>query len=744
LRNSKTEWDLLSTLRELELQQVAPRLLEVLRRQGVASLSRFQVNAIDEGIVRGRSQILATHDYDEAYEIAEIALLNRVAKDYRARAIVLCPNAHQADVRFHSVSTRCARLGIEAADIIRRRDATQFSESGARVIVSTFTAFDIVSRLNPSILDNIVCVLVERLDLIGQPGIGARLETGLVTLIGSGPKQYFAICPPLDNITELQEWLDSQVITDPKEDLKRIFSVKAFENPEDSLADLTEFVHSKKGQTMILCASNLRCEELAQRLAGVDDDDESGLLDLNLAPEQRDELLDLAEEIREKHPQCHLTTDLAFAVAHGVAFVHEGVSSSQRRLISSAWKRGVLPVMTAPIHFALAGGFNATMAFLMGVFMEKRDGSPSDDEPLVMLNEWQMNDLIGSIGRRGKDAEAFAMVVVDNESEKARVVARYFDRDEDGNLRVRHGEVDSSMDALDNLQDLVLMQLCGSKGEDENPFSVIERTFWGSSKRITDVNRVVVDSSEEPIETFLARRSTRATYDRALNIPDDSVRMVSVRPDKIEGLVRSSSRELWHYTSLRAKEGVSCSCEAWKYQGIRRHRLCKHLLKFSMYALRDEGSKVYAEGIIRQALRGLEIFGELESDGLVIRRNGRVECTDLGHNVTLLGVPVRDARRVMRALEKERSDLRTLLRGIIHARTDLPKVIVTEVLKRIPAQTSEEVFCDEYMPGIVENCLEEIEYINSILLRLLESDHPLKRESEVLEKNLLKLLESTR
>ncbi|MGQ4913016.1 MAG: hypothetical protein ACP6KW_12680, partial [Candidatus Thorarchaeota archaeon] len=104
----------------------------------------------------------------------------------------------------------------------------------------------------------------------------------------------------------------------------------------------------------------------------------------------------------------------------------------------------------------------------------------------------------------------------------------------------------------------------------------------------------------------------------------------------------------------------------------------------------------------------------------------------------------RDARRVMRALEKEKSDLRTLLRGIIHARTDLPGEIVTEVLKRIPAQTSEEVFCDEYMPGIVENCLEEIEYINSILLRLLESDHPLKRESEALEKNLLNLLESMR
>ncbi|MHA2212625.1 MAG: hypothetical protein ACW992_05645, partial [Candidatus Thorarchaeota archaeon] len=61
----------MSTLRELELEQTAPRLLEVLRRQGLASLTKFQADAVEQGIIRRANQLLVTVDYDEAYQIAE-------------------------------------------------------------------------------------------------------------------------------------------------------------------------------------------------------------------------------------------------------------------------------------------------------------------------------------------------------------------------------------------------------------------------------------------------------------------------------------------------------------------------------------------------------------------------------------------------------------------------------------------------------------------------------------------------
>jgi len=54
-------------------------------------------------------------------------------------------------------------------------------------------------------------------------------------------------------------------------------------------------------------------------------------------------------------------------VSRGIAFVHEGVSASQRRILSNAWDDGLLPVIVMPIRFAVASGMKASLVFLMGV-----------------------------------------------------------------------------------------------------------------------------------------------------------------------------------------------------------------------------------------------------------------------------------------------------------------------------------------------------------------------------------------
>ena len=735
----------MSTLRELELQRVAPRLMEVLRRQGLASLTQFQTESVENGIVRGESQLLITHDYDEAYVIGEIAVLNRVASDHRAKVLILCPNPHQAEKRFKSLSQKCRKLGIEATAVIRRREAASKQTGDGRVIVATFQSFDIASRINPNILDNVVCVLIDRLDLIGQPELGVRLETAIVTILGKKDIQYIAISPPLENQKELSDWLTATSIEDKKEDVKRIFSVKAFDDISDSLADLTEFVLHRRGQVIILCANISAAEDLAGQLSGVFDGPPSAVLDLRLSPEHRDDLRHLSRLVMERYPQCLMTVDLGKMVSRGIAFAHEGVSASQRRILSDAWDDELLPVIVMPIRFAVASGMRATVVFLMGVFMQNFGKDLAHEESVTMLSEWQMSEVLGSAGRRGIDNEAFGIVVTDNQSERTRILAKYFNKDIEGNLIPLLGEVDSAMDETENIQDLVLMQLCGSRDSEDDPFSVIDRSFWGSSSKVTDISAISTEAPDDTlVESLLAMRSTKATKNRANEIPDDSVKVVSIRPDKIEGLVHSGSREIWHYITLRSKDGVSCSCESWKYQGIRKHRLCKHLVKFSNYALNQDETKAYAAGVIVQALRGLEIFGELETDGLITRAGTQISCTPLGENVTVLGVPIKDAKRVMRAISDKRSDLNTILRGLVRARKGMSEAVVKQVLDKLPAKSIDDIICEDHMPGIIENCLEELEYINSILLGLMDKKNPLRKESQKLEKSLHALLSAMR
>ncbi|MBE0525734.1 MAG: hypothetical protein IH631_02250, partial [Candidatus Thorarchaeota archaeon] len=251
-------------------------------------------------------------------------------------------------------------------------------------------------------------------------------------------------------------------------------------------------------------------------------------------------------------------------------------------------------------------------------------------------------------------------------------------------------------------------------------------------------------SDDSLVDTLLAMRSTNSTKKRASEIPDGSVKVVSVRPDKIEGLVHSGSREIWHYITLRSKDGVSCSCESWKYQGIRRHRLCKHLVKFSDYVLKQDETKAYAAGVIVQALRGLEILGELETDGLITKEGSSFRCTPLGANVTVLGVPVKDAKRVMKALSDKRMDLKSILRSLVQARKGVSENVVKQVLDKLPTKSIDDILCEDHMPGIIENCLEELEYTNSILLKLLDVKHPHRKESQKLKESLHTLLGAMR
>ncbi len=737
----------MSTLRELEIEQVSPRLLEVLRREGLTTLTPFQSAAVDGGILRGESQILQTYDYEEAYQIAEISLLNRVASDFKTRALVLCPNPHQAEKRFHSLSYRCKRLGIEATAIIRRRTAIGDAWKGSRVIVTTFRALDIALRIHPDAFEGIECLLTDRLDLIGQPRLGAKLETVLVTLMGMHTElQHVVVSPPVADVEDLSSWLGARIVEDTKTDMKRIFSVKAFESVNESLADLTEFVQYRRGQVAILCSNIPACEELAAQLTGISDVSKESALDLRLTPEHRDDLGTLSRDIMGRHAECATSVILGRTVSRGVAFIHEGIARSQRRIISGAWEDGLVPVIIMPTRFAIASGLRATVVFLIGVFMQDLAGDLADKEELTQLSEWQLSDVLSSVGKRGVDNEAFGIVVVGTQTERHRVLARYFVEDSEGNISPRLGEVDSSMDNPENAQDLVLRQLCSDHTRDEDPFSILDRTFWASTNRVTQISRdglMLADDAD--VEALISLRSTKSTATRAREIPDEDVRLVSMNPNKIEGLVHSRSRDLWHHVVVRAGEGVSCTCESWKYQGIRKHRLCKHLVRFSNFALQNDETKPYAASVIRQSLRGLEILGELEREGLMQRDGKGFRCTKLGQSVTVLGVSVSDSKRVNKALGQAGNKLANILIDVAVARTGMPRKAIAGVLDAVQTRNMEKVVnCEQHGPGIVENCLEELHYINSILAGIMggKANKELKREIRKLDKNLTATLDT--
>jgi hypothetical protein len=378
----------------------------------------------------------------------------------------------------------------------------------------------------------------------------------------------------------------------------------------------------------------------------------------------------------------------------------------------------------------------------MGVYMEDSRKGSDDDERFSLLSEWELTDALQSAGRSGIDNRAFGIVVVADENERQRVISKYFEREEDSSITPRLGEVDSCMDNPENIQDLVLGQICTPETADEDPFSILNRTFWAANNA---ADAVADDNETSPkirTKNLISMRATKSIITRAGEIADSSVKLVSVNPKKVEGLIHSASRDLWHHVILRAEEGVSCTCESWKYQGIRKHRLCKHLVKFMNYAVEKDDISQYASALIDQSLRGLELLDELENGGLVFRRGRVHECSDAGKSVTMLGIPVSVAKRVMKELGKQDAELRNILLEVAAARTAVPR----KVWKRVLAATEQGIkgeieLCDDDIPGIIENCLEDLQYLNTILEGLVgKKRKSLRKEIDYMEKRLRYLI----
>jgi hypothetical protein len=129
-----------------------------------------------------------------------------------------------------------------------------------------------------------------------------------------------------------------------------------------------------------------------------------------------------------------------------------------------------------------------------------------------------------------------------------------------------------------------------------------------------------------------------------------------------------------------------------------------------------------------------------------MQRDGKgFRCTKLGQSVTVLGVSVSDSKRVNKALGQAGNKLANILIDVAVARTGMPRKAIAGVLDAVQTRNMEKVVnCEQHGPGIVENCLEELHYINSILAGIMggKANKELKREIRKLDKNLTATLDT--
>lgn len=341
---------------------IDPVLRKFLLSKGITSLYPPQVEALNKGVLNGKSIVLASHTASGKTLIAELVILKRFIKGNLGKAIYMVPLkaiASEKYEEFKELSTYGLKIALSTGDY----DSEDEFLKDYDVVITTNEKFDSLLRHRPSWLKNISVLIVDEIHYIDDVKRGPVIE-GVISKVKSlGEVQIIALSATVSNADEIANWLDAEcVISDWRpvplregvyyngtimfNDGIKVRIKKIFNNP---VLDLVYDTMVKGGQALVFTNTRRLAVQLAVKIAS-----KLGVkgLDFLLYKDVRN----VMEELEKSSNVSALNKQLSSLAACGVSFHHAGLTYMQRKIIEKYFRRGVIKVIVATP--TLAAGVN--------------------------------------------------------------------------------------------------------------------------------------------------------------------------------------------------------------------------------------------------------------------------------------------------------------------------------------------------------------------------------------------------
>ncbi|QZX98584.1 DEAD/DEAH box helicase [Halobaculum rubrum] len=421
---------------------LAPEYVDHFEQAGIAELYPPQVAAVEAGVCDGDDVVAAVPTASGKTFVAELALLTADGP-----GLYVCPLRALAREKYEEFD---ALPGVDAGISTGDYDSAASDLADNDIIVATSEKVDSAIRNGAEWVDDLACVVVDEVHLLGSPGRGPTLEVTLATLRRRTPEvQVVALSATVDNPEDIAAWLDAELVESTwrpvdlrvgvhADDEVRFDDGTGFPSPVDAddptsdadteaTVDLVRGAVEDGGQALAFVSSRREAEALADRLseerlaavaAEVDRDGDDH--DASVADPER-AAAEVAEELREAGGT-GTGERLAEAAAWGVAFHHAGLSSDHRALVERAFRERRLAVICATP--TLAAGVNVPARRV--VVRDQRRYTGEGTEWLPVLEVHQM---CGRAGRPHLDPYGEAVLVADDADGREELWSRYVTAD---------------------------------------------------------------------------------------------------------------------------------------------------------------------------------------------------------------------------------------------------------------------------------------------------------------------------
>ncbi|WP_142856286.1 DEAD/DEAH box helicase [Salinigranum halophilum] len=388
---------------------------------GITDLYPPQAAAVDAGITRGENVVVAVPTASGKTFIAELAMLTSGGP-----ALYIVPLRALAREKYETFSDLPGvEVGISTGDL----DST--AELGAYdVVVATAEKVDSAIRSGASWVDDLACVVVDEVHLLGSKGRGPTLEVTMATLGRRAPDvQIVALSATVDNPDEIADWLGAELVRSRWRPVDLRTGVYAEgrvdfddgstlpvavdtdgdgDGDEDAgtaaTVELVRGAIDDGGQCLAFVRSRREAETLAARLA------EAGVGAAAAADE-------LGEEVRDAG-RADTGRRLAECVEGGVAFHHAGLRAEHRALVENAFRDRALKCICATP--TLAAGVNVPARRVVIRDQQRYTGSGMEWLPVL-----EVHQMCGRAGRPHLDPYGEAVLVADDEDGRAELEDRY-------------------------------------------------------------------------------------------------------------------------------------------------------------------------------------------------------------------------------------------------------------------------------------------------------------------------------
>ncbi|GAA0555351.1 DEAD/DEAH box helicase [Halorubrum ejinorense] len=429
-------------VRDLPLSQ---SVVDHFAERGVRELYPPQRAAVDAGVCDGADVVAAVPTASGKTLVAQLALLTADGP-----GLYVCPLRALAREKYE---TFAALPGVDVGISTGDFDATGEALAGNDVVVATSEKVDSAIRNGASWVDELACVVVDEVHLLGAKRRGPTLEVTLATLRRRNPDlQTVALSATVDNPEAIADWLDAALVESEWRpvDLRTGVAVggevsfddgtthavdvaavtdsdgevgdgevsdgevgdggagdESGPDSTDVTAALVADAVADGGQCLAFVRSRREAVDLAERLADAGLADALGIEDAAAAA------ADDATDVDGTLPG----QQLADCLRAGVAFHHAGLRSGHRAVVESAFReRNVACICATP---TLAAGVNVPARRVV-----VRDQRRYSEGGMSWIPTLEVHQMCGRAGRPGLDPHGEAVLVADADT-RAEVHERY-------------------------------------------------------------------------------------------------------------------------------------------------------------------------------------------------------------------------------------------------------------------------------------------------------------------------------